>query len=153
SSLASFYLSFASINNLPKIHQQKYISSYSSIRSLENDFPPFNFSIAASKRISFFLEVSSWLVAISELYSSKDITTIPESLPRLIIKVSKFLATLSKYDLISFLKSDTLVIIIILYFILYKNMYNFCGMQVIGNLYGTLATIYRLGAQAIYNGT
>src|SRR5690606_30127846 len=127
--------------------------SYSSIRSLENDFPPFNFSIAASKRISFFLEVSSWLVAISELYSSKDITTIPESLPRLIIKVSKFLATLSKYDLISFLKSDPLVIIITLYYILYKNMYNFHTMQIICNLYNTLGTIYSLGVQVIYDGT
>src|SRR5690606_25115491 len=53
-----------------------------------------------------------------------------ESFPRLIIKVSKFFATLSKYDFISFLNSETLAINITLYFYLYKYMYNIYILQI-----------------------
>src|SRR5690606_1080287 len=70
----------------------------------------FNFSIAESNRFSLLREDNSWLVAIKELYSSNDITTIPESFPRLIIRVSKFLVTLSRYDFMSFLKSEIFAI-------------------------------------------
>ena len=52
--------------------------------------------MAESNLLSFVLELSSWLVAISEWYLSRDMIAIPLSVPRLIINVSRSIVTLSK---------------------------------------------------------
>ena len=79
--------------------------------SFWNAFLLFNFSIAESSRFSLAFDESSCWVAANELYSSIDMITTPVSLPLLIIRVSKFWVTLSRYFLISFLKSDIVVVI------------------------------------------
>lgn len=73
----------------------KDVAHYSVI-SFSKESPFFKREIAVSRRFSFVFEDSSWCVAVNELYSSNDMMTTPESFPRLIINVSKFLVTLSR---------------------------------------------------------
>lgn len=51
------------------------------IKKSSNESFAFSFSMAESNLLSFVLELSLWLVAISELYSSRDRITIPLSVP------------------------------------------------------------------------
>ncbi len=77
---------------------------HSSIRFWLVVSPLLNFSIAESRRDSFNFEESSYWVAHKELYSDNDMMTTPLSLPLLMIRVSKFWVTLSKYFLMCILK-------------------------------------------------
>lgn len=88
-----------------------------SIKSFWKDEPLFNFEMAESSLFSLFREDNSCCVALRELYSSSDMITTPESLPLLMISVSKFSVTRSRYFLISFLKSEIDVVNIFLYFV------------------------------------
>ena len=95
---------------LPRFVDKKKL--HSSIRSFEKESPDLNLEIAELSRSIFFFEEVSWAVACKELYSSKEITTTPESLPLLIISGSKFWVTLFKYFLRSFLNFEILAVII-----------------------------------------
>src|SRR5690606_29998578 len=80
--------------------------------------------MAVSNRFSFSRDDISCCVEHKELYSANDMITTPLSFPRLMIKVSKFCVTRSKYRLISFRKSEIVVVSIALFFVrLYVQIY------------------------------
>jgi hypothetical protein len=76
------------------------------MKVLERVFPCFRFSMAVSSLISFFWEDNSCCEALSELYSSNEITITPVFLPLLMIKGSKLTVTSSKYFFKFFLNSE-----------------------------------------------
>lgn len=92
--------------------------------SLGNDLPFLSLSIAESNLDSFLFDESSCCVALRELYSSNEIITTPTSFPLFIIRVSEFVVTLSRYCFISFLKSESVVVSMITFF-MYVNMYKY----------------------------